>query len=175
MVVLAPDTSFETALTRLKKIVYKNRVRVKEFLTDFDKLRSGFVYPNHFLTALSMAGLDKVLTPQELQIIADTYTVPRSPSLIMTDYKTFINDVEIVFTLPVSRLWRRVRTGEGVECCSLTSRARAKLPTGLEGGAKSMLSMHTWTCGPAYAGQMRSGPRRASEHVEDPPPPGPQS
>ena len=79
----------------------QNRVRVKEFLIDFDKLRSGFVYPNHFLTAMSMAGLDKVLTPTELQTICDTYTVPRSPSLIMTDYKTFLNDVEIVFTLPV--------------------------------------------------------------------------
>lgn len=46
------ETTFESALTRLKKIVYKNRVRVKEFLVDFDKLRSGFVHPNHFLTAL---------------------------------------------------------------------------------------------------------------------------
>ncbi len=40
---------------------------------------------------------------QEIQVICDTYTVPRSPSLIMTDYKTFLNDVEIVFTLPVRR------------------------------------------------------------------------
>lgn len=53
--------------------------------------------------AQSMAGLDKHLSSTELQIIADTYTVPRGPSLIMTDYKTFLNDVEIVFTLPVSR------------------------------------------------------------------------
>ena len=97
-----PSTTFESALTRLKKVVYKQRVRVKDFIADFDKLRSGFVHPNHFLTALSMAGLDKELTPEELQLICDTYTVPRSPSLIMTDYKTFLNDVEIVFTLPVS-------------------------------------------------------------------------
>mmetsp|Transcript_34539 Transcript_34539/g.87319 ORF Transcript_34539/g.87319 Transcript_34539/m.87319 type:complete len:240 (-) Transcript_34539:392-1111(-) len=94
------ETNFESALTRLKKVVYKNRVRVKEFLIDFDKLRSGFVYPNHFLTALSMAGLDKALTPTELQIICDTYTVPRGPSLVMTDWKTFMNDVDIVFTVP---------------------------------------------------------------------------
>ncbi len=62
--VTATETSFESAMTRLKKVVYKNRVRVKEFLVDFDKLRGGFVYPNHFCTALSMAGLDKVLSPQ---------------------------------------------------------------------------------------------------------------
>lgn len=101
---VAAETNFESALTRLKKVVYKNRIRVKEFLIDFDKLRSGFVHPNHFMTALSMSGLDKLLSPAELQLICDTYTVPRSPSLIMTDYKTFLNDVDIVFTLPVSFL-----------------------------------------------------------------------
>ena len=67
--------------------MYKNRIRVKEFLVDFDKLRSGFVHPNSFLSALSMAKIDAELTPEELQVIADTYTVPRSPSLIMVDYK----------------------------------------------------------------------------------------
>lgn len=101
MVAMA-ETTFETAMTKAKKLVYKNRIRVKDFVADFDKLRSGFIYPNHFLTALSMAGLDKVLSNTELQTICDAYTVPRSPSLIMTDYKTFLNDVDIVFTLPVS-------------------------------------------------------------------------
>ncbi len=81
------EVSFDSALTRLRKVVYKNRVRVKEFLVDFDKLRSGFVHPNNFLSALSMAKLDAELSAKELQIICDTYTVPRSPSLIMVDYK----------------------------------------------------------------------------------------
>lgn len=89
-------------MTRLKKVVYKTRVRIKDFIVDFDKLRSGFVHPNHFLTALSMAKMDKDLSPAELQVIADTYTVARSPSLIMVDYKTFLDDVEIVFTVSVS-------------------------------------------------------------------------
>lgn len=43
--------TFESAMIRLKKLVYKQRVRVKDFLVDFDKLRSGFVHPNHFLGA----------------------------------------------------------------------------------------------------------------------------
>jgi hypothetical protein len=93
----------------IEQVVYKQRVRVRDFFSDFDKLRCGFVYPNHMLTALNMAGLDKHLTAEELQHICDAYTVPRSPSLIMADYKTFLNDVEIVFTLPVQGLvdWRR--------------------------------------------------------------------
>ncbi|KAF5836110.1 flagellar associated protein [Dunaliella salina] len=93
-------TPFESALTRLKKMVYKQRLRLYEFLADFDKLRSGFVYPNHFMSALSIAGVDKGLSYAEMQIICDTYTVPRSPSLIMTDYRTFLQDVDVVFTLP---------------------------------------------------------------------------
>jgi hypothetical protein len=96
-----PPTEFEAAMTKLKKHVYKTRVRM-EFFQDFDKLRSGFVYPNHFLTALGLAGLDKHLSAAELQAITDAYTVPRSPSLIQTDWKTFANDVNVVFTLPVS-------------------------------------------------------------------------
>ncbi len=64
MVAASSETTFESAMTRLKRIVYKQRIRIKEFLVDFDKLRGGFVYPNHFCTALSMAGLDKVLSPQ---------------------------------------------------------------------------------------------------------------
>jgi len=81
------EVTFDSALTRLKKVVFKHRIRVKEFLVDFDKLRSGFIHPNNFLSALSMAKIDAELTAQELQVIADAYTVPRSPSLIMVDYK----------------------------------------------------------------------------------------
>ena len=91
----------DSALMRLKKLVFKNRVRVKDFIMDFDKLRTGFVHPNHFLSALSMAKIDKELSPAELQAIADAYTVPRSPSLIMVDYKTFLDDVETVFGVQV--------------------------------------------------------------------------
>ena len=85
---------------QIKKVVYKNRIRLKEFFVDFDKvsltaefailtilicslstvgrlvsrnkflllqLRSGFIFENQFLSGLSMAGLDKQLTPTQLQ------------------------------------------------------------------------------------------------------------
>ena len=78
---------FDAAMTRLKKLVYVNRIRVKEFLADFDRLRTGFMNPSHFLSGLSMAKIDAELSPAELQVIADAYTVPRGPSLVMVDYK----------------------------------------------------------------------------------------
>lgn len=77
-------TEFEKAMTRLKKLVFTQRLRLSEFITDYDRLKSGFVFPNHFLSAMSIAGVDRFLSYDELQVICDTYTVPRSPSLIMT-------------------------------------------------------------------------------------------
>jgi len=91
------EVTFDSAMTHLKKVVYKNRIRVKDFIVDFDKLRSGYVHSNHFLTALSMAKLDKELSPAELQAIATYFTVQRSPSLEMVDYATFLREVEAIF------------------------------------------------------------------------------
>ncbi|KAG2483950.1 hypothetical protein HYH03_017196 [Edaphochlamys debaryana] len=96
----APEITLDTAMRRLKQHVYKNRVRCKDFIMDFDKLNSGYVHPNHFRTALSMAGIDRFLTPKELEIICETYKVQRDPTLTMVDYRTFLHELELVFTIP---------------------------------------------------------------------------
>lgn len=96
---MSVEITVDSALVRLQKLVYKNRIRVKEFITDFDKLRSGYVHINHFMAALSMAGVDKYLTAAEMQILTDAYTVPRTASLSMVDYRAFLYDVDIVFTI----------------------------------------------------------------------------
>lgn len=93
--------TIEGAMTRLKKHVYKQRVRVKDFIIDFDKLNSGFVHPNHFLTALNMAGVHKHLEPAELELICKQYEVQRDATLTMVDYRTFLHELELVFTVPV--------------------------------------------------------------------------
>ena len=74
-------------MNKLKKLVYKNRIRVKDFLSDYDKLRGGYINPNNFLSALSSAKIDAELSPKELQTIADAYTVQRTPSLVSVDYR----------------------------------------------------------------------------------------
>lgn len=95
------ELSFDSAFTRLRKVVYKRRLRLKEFLQDFDGLRTGYMHANHFLSGLSMAGMDRELSPKELQLIADAYTVEKTPTLKMVEYRSFLNDVDIIFTLPV--------------------------------------------------------------------------
>eukprot|EP00955_Chlamydomonas_euryale_P060161 357633-Chlamydomonas_euryale.AAC.7 len=101
MTAVAQPVTFDTAMTHLKKLVFKNRIRIKDFIVDFDKLRSGYVHENHFLSALSMAKLDKDLSPAELKTIAEHFTVQRGPSLDMVDYAKFLEDVNIIFGTPV--------------------------------------------------------------------------
>ena len=98
------EISFDSAMQRLKKVVYKQRVRVKDFIVDFDKLNAGYVHPNHFLTALNMAQLHKHLSASELELICAQYKVQRDASLVMVDYRSFLHELELVFTVPVGVL-----------------------------------------------------------------------
>lgn len=92
----------ERGMHKLKKMVYKNRLRLKEYFVDWDKLRSGFVMLGHFTSGLLIAGIDTFLFADEIQALTEAYTVLRTPTLPMVDYRRFCNDVELVFTLPVS-------------------------------------------------------------------------
>lgn len=97
---MSEPVTYESAMVKLRKLVFKNRIRVKEFFVDFDKLNSGYVYPNHFMSALSMASVDKHLTPAEMEVIREHYMLQRSPSLVMVDHRSFLHDIELVFTIP---------------------------------------------------------------------------
>ncbi|KAI8475036.1 MAG: flagellar associated protein [Monoraphidium minutum] len=98
METMAPQPTLESAMTRLKKLVYKNRIRLRDFLVDFDKLRKGEAHPDNFLRGMSMAGVDKFLSAAELRLICGHYTVPRTASSEVTEYSRFLDDVDAVFT-----------------------------------------------------------------------------
>eukprot|EP00877_Chromochloris_zofingiensis_P005200 jgi/Chrzof1/14681/Cz09g11260.t1 len=87
-------------MTRLKKLVYKNRVRLRDFFVDFDKLRKGEIHPTHFTRGLAMAGVDKFLSPKEIQVICDHYTVSKTASMDVMKYTEFLHDVDLIFTKP---------------------------------------------------------------------------
>jgi len=90
----------ERGMHKLKKLVYKNRLRLKEYFVDWDKLRHGYVLPTHFVSGLGIAGVDNFLFADEIKALTDAYTVLRTPTLPMVDYRRFCNDVDLVFTLP---------------------------------------------------------------------------
>lgn len=87
-------------MLRLKKVVFTQRIRMKDFILDFDKLRSGYVHVNHFMSALGLAGIDKFLSPAEIQAITAQYTVDKTNSLQMVDYRAFLGELDSIFTSP---------------------------------------------------------------------------
>lgn len=58
---------------RVKSIISKNRIRIREFLQDYDPLRSGVIPPNKFKSGLSSAGIQ--LTESEFDELEKQYTV----------------------------------------------------------------------------------------------------
>ena len=67
----AAPVDFDTLLNRLRLHVVRRRVRIMEFLRDFDRLRTGYVTKAKFITALSMAGF--VVTEAEQETLAVHY------------------------------------------------------------------------------------------------------
>lgn len=91
-------------MVRLKKVVFKNRIRLREFLQDFDRLRSGTMFENHFISGLSISGVDKGLSPQQIGTIVDQYRTQVTPSMSMIDWRAFVEDVDVIFTTKVRLL-----------------------------------------------------------------------
>jgi hypothetical protein len=50
----------------------------------------------------AMAGVDKFLSPAELQAIGQHYTVPKTASMEVMMYTQFLADVDSIFTKNVS-------------------------------------------------------------------------
>jgi hypothetical protein len=139
------EVTFDSAMTRLKKFVYKTRLRLKDFIVDFDKLRCGEISPAQFKSGLSMAGarndcqmhpsnltcskrsmmtrhnhidiatsnrrsvllctsagVDKQLSPAEIDALCQHYTVPKTGSMDIFSYREFLHELELIFTVPVS-------------------------------------------------------------------------
>lgn len=120
--------SFDESMARVKAAVFTSRIRVKDFLCDFDRLRSGVIHENHFISGLSIAGLDKTLSPQHIGTIVDAYRVQVTASLSMIDWLSFVEDVERIFTTkarpstPLHRTWR-----SGELCCARGSSRRRRV------------------------------------------------
>ncbi|KAK7111168.1 uncharacterized protein [Littorina saxatilis] len=82
----------EQILLKIKTKVCKERVRVEDFMRDYDKLRSGKILKTSFRRAVTLARLD--LYESELAMIEDKYQSV-DPNYI--EYKRFCDEVESIF------------------------------------------------------------------------------
>ena len=81
-----------------KKIVIEKSLRVKDFFQPFDKLNHGTITSTQLLSGLSMAQIK--LTEDEQKCLVEFYKVPakNAPSLSLSNYRKFCEDIESVFT-----------------------------------------------------------------------------
>ncbi|EDO33216.1 predicted protein [Nematostella vectensis] len=89
------EQDMETIMHKIKAKVMKERIRVLEFMRDYDKLRTGRMLRANFIRAMDMCCLD--LTKREIEIIMDRYSSPGYPDYV--DYARFSDDIEQIFTV----------------------------------------------------------------------------
>ena len=77
---------------RLQAVVARDRVRIKEFFLDFDKLRKGWVGEAAFRTCVGTLNLR--LSEVEVTALLDKYRLPSG----LIDYASFCANVDHVFT-----------------------------------------------------------------------------
>ncbi|CAD8206649.1 unnamed protein product [Paramecium pentaurelia] len=77
--------------TRLQQDVYKKQIRVREFFTDFDRLRKGWVTEDKFRSALSMINFH--FTKDDIEEIIRRYKLNDG----LVQYTTFCNKLEEQF------------------------------------------------------------------------------
>ncbi|KAJ9455063.1 hypothetical protein DIPPA_31272 [Diplonema papillatum] len=84
----------------LKQYVRQHRIRLNEVLSDYDKLRSGFISVSQFKAALGRLRLhDLPLTNKTLDALADVYSVSDSQGFTRVAYTRFLAEIDQVFTI----------------------------------------------------------------------------
>jgi len=85
----------EHIMNKIKLKVVKERVRVEEFMRDYDKLRTGRLLKTIFPRAIDLCQLG--LVKSEVDVLMSYYQSPYNPDYV--DYTRFCDDVESVFTV----------------------------------------------------------------------------
>lgn len=96
------QSTLEELLDRIRHLVLTNRLQLKPWFNDFDKLRCGYVTQSQFVRCLTSSGVSRQhlhdLTPKQLEVLLAHYSSPNDPSMI--NWVRFVEDVDSVFTLP---------------------------------------------------------------------------
>ncbi|XP_041989289.1 uncharacterized protein LOC121740621 [Aricia agestis] len=92
-----PTRTLIESMLRVQEYVLKRRVRVSEFLRDYDPLNCGRITPQQFVRALGAMGISTILSGEELRCVTQHYTDPNDPHRVC--WRTFEDDCDQVFTV----------------------------------------------------------------------------
>jgi len=91
---MQPATDFQQVMTKVMTHVFRNRLRLHEFLRDHDKLRTGRMHRTTFRRALDQATL--ALNESELSVLEDRFQ-SSSGAVDSVDWLRFVEEVESIF------------------------------------------------------------------------------
>lgn len=85
----------QTVVDLLKKAVFRGRIRMTEFFSDFDPLRTGYMSAGKFRTALVASGA-MPLNERQMQVLTLRYVDPTDNQRVR--YLDLLQEIETVFT-----------------------------------------------------------------------------
>ena len=85
----------QTVIDALKKAVFRGRIRLTEFFSDFDPLRTGYMSSAKFRTALMASGA-MPLNERQMQVLTLRYIDPTDDQRVR--YLELLHEIETVFT-----------------------------------------------------------------------------
>ena len=85
----------QTVIDALKKAVFRGRIRLTEFFSDFDPLRTGYMSSAKFRTALVASGA-MPLNERQMQVLTLRYIDPTDDQRVR--YLDLLQEIETVFT-----------------------------------------------------------------------------
>ena len=85
----------QTVIDALKKAVFRGRIRLTEFFSDFDPLRTGYMSSAKFRTALMASGA-MPLNERQMQVLTLRYIDPTDDQRVR--YLDLLQEIETVFT-----------------------------------------------------------------------------
>lgn len=95
------EADVAAVMRSIKLQVVKSRIRVGEFLREFDPLRKGAITKHQLEAGLSSASLS--LAPHEIDALAIAYADVRTvdaTGVPLVNWRGFVGDVDLVFTTP---------------------------------------------------------------------------
>ena len=90
----ATKVDVHALIERLKKDIFRGRIRIREFFRDFDPLRSGVITEAKFRTAFAESRL--AMSDPELKALAVHFADPTDPKRVR--YEPFLDDIDSIFT-----------------------------------------------------------------------------
>ncbi|KAH7425643.1 hypothetical protein KP509_11G063900 [Ceratopteris richardii] len=93
---VAPDNiEVDDVINKVKLVVYKERIRSREFMRDFDPLRGRLITEDQFASALDNSAVE--LSPRQVRALCDNYRVPEDPQNRVC-WTAFCDEIDTVFT-----------------------------------------------------------------------------